>query len=77
MIEDFYILTNTPFTRDIPTAELYASVSMEEILGRLEHAAKRQLFAVMTGDCGTGKTTIVRKLNDTLNPSEFMLLYLV
>lgn len=76
MIEDFYILTNTPFTRDIPTAELYASVSMEEILGRLEHAAKRQLFAVMTGDCGTGKTTIVRKLNDTLNPSEFMLLYL-
>lgn len=76
MIEDFYILTNTPFTRDIPTAELYASVSMEEILGRLEHAAKRQLFAVMTGDCGTGKTTIVRKLNDTLNPSEFILLYL-
>lgn len=76
MIEDFYTLTNTPFTRDIPTAELYASVSMEEILGRLKHAAKRQLFAVMTGDCGTGKTTIVRKLNDTLNPSEFMLLYL-
>lgn len=76
MIEDFYILTNTPFTRDIPTAELYASVSTEEILGRLKHAAKRQLFAVMTGDCGTGKTTIVRKLNDTLNPSEFILLYL-
>jgi general secretion pathway protein A len=76
MIEDFYTLRHTPFTRDIPTAELYASVSMEEILGRLEHAAKRQLFAVMTGDCGTGKTTIVRKLNDTLNLSEFMLLYL-
>lgn len=76
MIEDFYSLAHTPFTRDIPTLELYASVSMEEILGRLEHAAKRQLFAVMTGDCGTGKTTIVRKLNDTLNPSEFMLLYL-
>lgn len=76
MIEDFYTLTHTPFTRDIPTLELYASVSMEEILGRLEHAAKRQLFAVMTGDCGTGKTTIIRKLNDTLNPGEFMLLYL-
>jgi len=76
MIEDFYTLTHTPFTRDIPTLELYASVSMEEILGRLEHAAKRQLFAVITGDCGTGKTTIIRKLNDTLNPGEFMLLYL-
>jgi general secretion pathway protein A len=76
MIDSFYTLTHTPFTRDIPTAELYPSVTMEEILGRLEHAAKRQLFAVVTGDCGTGKTTIVRKLNDTLNPSEFILLYL-
>jgi len=76
MIESFYTLTHTPFTRDIPTTELYPSVSMEELLGRLEHAAKRQLFAVMTGECGTGKTTIVRKLKDTLDPSEFMLLYL-
>ena len=76
MIDSFYTLTHTPFTRDIPTTELYPSVTMEEILGRLEHAAKRQLFAVVTGDCGTGKTTIVRKLKDTLNPSEFMLLYL-
>lgn len=60
MTEAFYDLSHTPFTRDIPTAELYPSVMMEEVLGRLEHAAKKQLFAVMTGDCGTGKTTIVR-----------------
>ncbi len=76
VIETFYALSRTPFTRDIPTAELYPSVMMEEVLGRLEHAARRQLFAVMTGDCGTGKTTIVRKLKDILDPSEFMLLYL-
>jgi len=76
MIESFYALSYTPFTRDIPTAELYPSVMMEEVLGRLEHAARRQLFAVMTGDCGTGKTTVVRKLKDTLDTSEFMLLYL-
>ena len=48
MIEAFYELSHTPFTRDIPTTELYLSVMMEEVLGRLEHAAKRQLFAVMT-----------------------------
>lgn len=76
MIEAFYELSHTPFTRDIPTTELYLSVMMEEVLGRLEHAAKRQLFAVMTGDCGTGKTTIIRKLKDSLDPREFMLLYL-
>lgn len=76
MIEEFYSLTDLPFTRDIPASELYASASTEEILGRLEHAATRQLFAVMTGDCGTGKTTMVRKLKDILDPGEFMLLYL-
>ena len=75
-MEPFYELSHTPFSRDIPTTCLYPSVMMEEVLGRLKHAAGRQLFAVMTGDCGTGKTTIVRKLKDTLDRSEFMLMYL-
>lgn len=76
MIEAFYGLTNTPFFRDIPTAHLYLPVMMEEVLGRLEHAAQRQLFAVVTGDCGTGKTTIIRRLKDTLDPAKFMMMYL-
>ncbi len=76
MIEAFYGLTNTPFSRDIPTEQLYPSVMMEEVLGRLEHAAQRQLFAVVTGDCGTGKTTTIRRLKDTLDPAKFMIMYL-
>lgn len=50
MLEDFYELTKTPFSRDIHTDHLYQSHILEEILGRLEYAAKRQLFAVITGD---------------------------
>ncbi len=76
MIEAFYELTNTPFSRDIPTEQLYPSVMMEEVLGRLEHAAERQLFAVVTGDCGTGKTTTIRRLKDALDPAKFMVMYL-
>ena len=76
MIEVFYGLVNTPFSRDIPTCELYPSMMMEEVLGRLEHAAERQLFAVVTGDCGTGKTTTIRRLKDTLDPAKFMFMYL-
>src|SRR5690554_3368716 len=49
---------------------------MEEILGRLEHAAKRQLFAVVTGDSGTGKTTTIRRLKNNLDTSSFMVMYL-
>jgi len=76
MIETYYELTHTPFSRDIPTGRLYPSLGMEEVLGRLEHAARRQLFAVMTGNCGTGKTTTIRRLTDNLDPAEFMVMYL-
>jgi Ca2+-binding RTX toxin-like protein len=52
MFEEYYQLSKTPFSRDIPTESLYQSHMLEEILGRLEYAAKRQLFAVVTGDSG-------------------------
>lgn len=76
MFEDFYGLSKTPFSRDIPTDRLYQSVILEEMIGRLEYAAHRQLFAVVTGDCGTGKTTMVRLLKSTLDSSRFMVLYI-
>ncbi len=76
MFEIFYGLSNIPFSRDIPTSELYNSVILEETLGRLEYAAKRQLFAVVTGECGTGKTTTIRRFKDTLDPAKFMVMYL-
>jgi len=76
MFESFYGLTKTPFARDIPTDQLYQSVTLEEILGRLKHAANRQLFAVVTGDCGTGKTTTIRCFKDSLDSAKFMVMYL-
>lgn len=76
MFEEFYGLSGTPFSRDIPTDNLYQSIMLEETLGRLEYAARRQMFAVVTGDCGTGKTTTIRLLKNTLAPEKFMVLYL-
>lgn len=76
MFKSFYHLDRTPFSRDISTDQLYQSHMLEEILGRLEYTAERQQFAVLTGDCGTGKTTTIRKLKEILNTSQFMLMYL-
>jgi general secretion pathway protein A len=76
MFESFYGLSKTPFARDIPTDQLYQSVMLEETLGRLEYAARRQLFAVVTGDCGTGKTTTIRRFKSSLDPAMFMVMYL-
>jgi len=76
MFETFYGLDKTPFSRDIPTDQLYQSLILEETLGRLEYAAQRQLFAVVTGDCGTGKTTIIRCFKDSLDAAQFLVMYL-
>lgn len=75
MFEAFYGMTHTPFTRALPPDALYASAELDEILGRLEYAAARQWFAVVTGDCGTGKSTAIRRLAARLDRAQYQLLY--
>jgi general secretion pathway protein A len=76
MFESFYGFSRTPFSRDIEVDKLYVSVILQETLGRLEYAAERQLFAVVTGDCGTGKTTTIRRFTQTLDAAKYRILYL-
>jgi type II secretory pathway predicted ATPase ExeA len=76
MFEDFYGFTQTPFSRTIPTDKLYRGNDSDELIERLKYAAKRQLFAVMTGDSGTGKTTILRRFHDELQNSKYHVFYL-
>ncbi|MEA4900488.1 ExeA family protein [Desulfitobacterium sp.] len=76
MFESFYGLSHAPFSRDIPTQELYPSPVLEETLGRLEYAAERRWFAVITGDSGIGKTTTIRRYAETLDFAKFKVLYL-
>ena len=76
MFEDFYGFTETPFSRTIPTNKLYRGNDSDELIERLKYAAKRQLFAVMTGDSGTGKTTTLRRFHDELRDSQYEVLYL-
>ncbi len=43
---------------------------------RLMYTANRQQFTVATGDPGNGKTTIIRKFQDALDESKYMVMYL-
>lgn len=52
---------------------LYESPAMADTLGRLSYAADRQLFAVVTADAGCGKSTLVRRLVETLPKEEYLL----
>ena len=76
MFESFYGFARTPFARDIPTDELYFSDQLEETMGRLTYAAERQMFALVTGACGTGKTTALRRFKELLDDNGYRVLYI-
>ena len=76
MFEEFYELRATPFSRGIHTDNMYMSAELEETLNRLRYVAERSLFMVVSGDCGTGKTSILRKFKAELNPVKFKFLYI-
>ena len=48
----------------------------KEILGRLGYVAQGNRFAVITAGVGVGKSTLIRKFAQTLNPEKFTVLYL-
>ena len=75
MYEAFYELSKTPFIRGLPIESLYVTDETEEILMRLKYVAERQLFAVVTGDCGTGKTTLLRRFKGELDAKHYKFLY--
>ena len=76
MYEEFFELTNTPFSRDVPADRLYTSNAIDDAIGRLTYAADRQLFAVVTADPGCGKSTLIRLFESRLPKDKYMLLYL-
>ena len=59
MYETFFEMAHTPFVSSIPENALYMSNMLDETLSRLEYAASRQLFAVVTSDVGCGKSTAI------------------
>ena len=76
MYEEFFGMTHTPFIRGIPVDSLYADAETDEVHDRLLYTAKEQLFAILAADAGMGKTTVLRRLRNSHNESEYTMLYL-
>jgi type II secretory pathway predicted ATPase ExeA len=76
LFEKYYDFTNTPFSRTIPTKNLYKGNDSDELIERMRYTAQRQLFAVVIGDSGTGKTTALRRFCDETADDNFFPLYL-
>jgi type II secretory pathway predicted ATPase ExeA len=75
MYEEFFGMSRTPFLNSIPTGSMYLTEAHKEVLGRLEYAASKNLFAVLTADAGRGKSALVRKFSETLARDKYTLLY--
>ena len=76
MFEMFYGMQHTPFVRGIPTSALHKTRQSEEMFSRLEYTARNQLFAVLIGEPGTGKTSTLRRLKAELPELDYMVLYI-
>jgi len=76
MFETFFGLQQTPFGRQIATANLYASAQFQELLARLQYMVQKRLLGLVTGEIGAGKSTALRALRDHLDPAHFRWLYL-
>src|SRR5215208_798746 len=66
MFEDFFGLTSKPFGKTPDPAFLYESPQHKEALARLEYAVEEKELALLTGDVGSGKTTLSRALIDRI-----------
>ncbi len=67
MYEEFYGLTEKPFSKTPDPRFLYHSAKHAEALARLQQAVDEQDIVLLTGEIGTGKTTLSRALIDSLD----------
>jgi general secretion pathway protein A len=66
MYEQFYGLKQRPFSKTPDPRFLYLSKSHEEALARLHYAVEEKELVLLTGEVGSGKTTLTRALMDSL-----------
>ncbi|HZB24933.1 MAG TPA: AAA family ATPase [Vicinamibacterales bacterium] len=77
MYEDYYGFAEKPFSLTPDARYLFKSASHEGAFELLQYAIRRREgFIVLTGDIGTGKTTLCRAVMSTMHPRTFTALVL-
>jgi type II secretory pathway predicted ATPase ExeA len=66
MYEEFYGLKKRPFAKTPDPKFLFLSRNHEEALARLQYAVEEKELILLTGEVGSGKTTLTRLLMDSL-----------
>jgi len=75
MFQEFYGFTRNPFSKTIPTAELFPTAGQQELSARLSYLLREHGFGLVTGEIGSGKSTAVRSFAASLDPNRYLVLY--
>lgn len=76
MIKAYYQLNEQPFSRSIKTSDLFVTANVQQAYNRLDYIIQNKKFAVLTGDSGVGKTTVIRKLAEKIDVNRHFVLYI-
>jgi len=69
-------LTRHPFPHDLHADELFPFDAFKEMEARLHHLLKLHGMGLFTGEPGSGKTTLCRKVLTALHPGQYRVLYI-
>lgn len=75
MMEAYFGFKRMPFAKDLKPSDLAPTFDLREAGARLNHIKHYRGIMALTGEPGSGKTTILRKWVDDLNPQSFLHCY--
>ena len=70
-----FALARRPFATPEHTDELFESASRGEAQARLNHLIELRGIGLLTGEVGSGKTTVCRHVADALHPGLYRVCY--
>lgn len=76
MYTTFYAFNRLPFERQIPSDQLFRAPALDELHSRLCYLVDTRAIGVLTGEPGSGKSTALRRLRDSLHPERARAVYL-
>ncbi len=75
MYRKHFALTDFPFDLMLQPDELFASATLAEAQARLKHLLELRAIGLVTGEAGSGKTTVCRKITAELHPGLYRVFY--
>lgn len=75
MYQKHFALTRYPFEQNLAPEDLFASAAALEARARLEHLLELRGIGLITGEAGSGKTTLCRQVAANLHPGLYRVFY--